>query len=105
MRFAAAMAGTGAAFFKQVPKETMGIYFQALEPWSIESIEFALCKSIKECDNFPPVKKLIELAGMYRRPVNSQYNEKQIAAIFCTEEEAKENLKELYRILGEGVKE
>jgi hypothetical protein len=93
------MAVVGAAFFRQVPKQSLSIYYLKLEAWSIEAVEFALDKSV-EGDAFPTIKILIALAQTYRRPEGVQpYNAKQIPESFCTLEESAKQLKALYAML------
>ncbi len=105
--FAALMAMLGEAFFKDVSKPTMAIYFQYLTDCRIEAIKHAVDEIIKTHDRFPTVKVIREHAATYRPPAGHRQvtsNAPQIAEFTVEQvEESKRQLRELVKGLTDKI--
>lgn len=104
--FAALMAMLGEAFFKDVSKPTMAIYFQYLTDYRIEAIKHAVDEIIKTHDRFPTVKVIREHAATYRPPIRQQQatDATQIAEFTAEQiEESKKRLREIVEGLTDHV--
>lgn len=60
IRFAKIMAMLGVAFGSEPSKQLMGIYFEALRPCSIESLEWAAGECVANLKFFPKAAELRE---------------------------------------------
>lgn len=103
--FALLMGEMAAAFNRDMPKETMAVYFKHLIDYPLAAVAWAVDKAIKTDDRLPVIKTIREHAGAYRPPRQQQQATAatQIAE-FTTDQvdEAKAKIKDLINSIGEG---
>lgn len=85
-QFSAIMAGIGEAFDKPVSKTRMALYFDALSDFSINQVEQAARRAIRELKFFPKAAELAEFAALVPRPSIATDSRKQLAEVIPLEE-------------------
>lgn len=66
-QFVLLMGEMAVAFGVDLPTETLMVYFNRLEPYSMYQVKRAIDETIEYGERFPVLSKLMALAGSFRR--------------------------------------